>query len=1118
MKINLNTLSPLNAVIDSKSGTAAAVSNMMNYYVDSGKAVPFNVSKKNLPVTPVSPLTEIAEWHFSEVDMVKVGKAFYEVDKSDGSVMPVGVILGKVTLSDNGSGGFLSTGGEEIIGAEHIASADGVKGITTVERTVGKVACCCSADGKVIVYGGANGAYSINSGTSWTTLSYNFVSLSMKGAAGSIIWGATATALYKSLDSGATWTSVFARGNISVKSTSETEALVVDPAGTVWVANNSTMTQIDGVGYFALGNSRTYFDSNNILMSGDAVYTQSCVERTFSDEPVGATSWAWQDGSVWKDRYGNDISIPELETVTYMCMTYGVMGFYGGFLYKGSRYGWGGFPASMAVINNGTEVIVAQANYGAKSKIFKVNLSTFLATTIWEGTTVNTQNYSTYILANPKSPTYAVTFYTSSPFTKRVYSGTVADYTYPIDFVDDLGNFYFQRNTDPLYKTPYNSNTPAVFTMFDSFQFYDGQNVLTMDSYGSLFRYFKNGVTQQYVKTTPYLSRNVHNFSGFTYFGEKCFIKKEGTAQYAIIGTVVFVSNDKGLGKIENGIYRNISNSLSNCSMTVSGEFVMIGGADGIYKCDLSGAITFIGATLSMCTMGGSSPFIGTNVGAIYLLGITSALGQRVWNVKVTRASSGYNIATLATNTTPLVAGTYILLGGVTGNPVPIIDPATARQMIMFRDDNAIVWKKKIEEYLEKFFGTAVFSGIESMYTYLPDMVSQFGARMYMAGGYELSSQDNILNGTFDANIASWIVSNVTWGSAYGISGGGALIANGYMRQTLPEKSFCVALVKGAIGDLAATYPIYPFSGSWYLVVLGFQTAINLFSTGSMYVDSVHAYDLSSLNTTVSISDVANYEDFFNGSGSQQKVPSSDNVINGIVPIGKSLYVIKDNSTGKIDETGDVNNPFYVTEEYVMEGGFFPARFGNSFIVIRKRPSSGDTSIGAEIYLFNGQGYERLNATWNNEWSTDEPFNFERLHVATIGDMSLVGDDAAYVAILEDNEKIGVAGFSLPGSIEGDITDGAYNSMSSSRNIVAFTHNANPDAIKKLKGVSVLPEQDAVFRIWKTADATIHTASSAIGSCGFNLSGADFYIRVDAEEKIGQIIINEDTIMPRTTK
>ena len=498
--------------------------------------------------------------------------------------------------------------------------------------------------------------------------------------------------------------------------------------------------------------------------------------------------------------------------------------------------------------------------------------------------------------------------------------------------------------------------------------------------------------------------------------------------------------------------------------------------------------------------------------GYINLIGCSVAPSGVVHEIKPSLSSA----SVLAIGTT-IDNGVYNVIRNIKMEYVTsVIDPTTAEEVLVFKDPGSgMLYKKQQNGYSIPFFEKEVFTGISAAYTYFPLLASMFNARFAMAGGFALTGSDLVVNGDMKT-LTGWNYSGAT-------SDGKKVTLTGtsYIQQTVAEDCIVVAFVSDPTSLECDGAAIIKMGVGNFAVIMSTPTKSVIirrkanFKGANLVVTAVHAYKIERVDTSVYISDMANYEEFYAGTGSIQKLPALGIKFNGMVAIGDTLYLIRDGSTAKISETGSATNPFAVVEEFVRQGGQFPFKCLQTFAVVRKASSKGEDT--ADVFLFSGTDYLKLNTVWNT--SFDQPFSYAKVERAEMNGMTILsqnnraivlGDSGRSLSIEthQEVEKIGELGIGC--TISGDINEDVFTTQTEHNTVEICFTAGQPNQRKRLRKVKVLPEQSCQISV----EATI--SSPANGAAAFNYTGRDINVVVDIADDsyIEGMQFEADVIMP----
>lgn len=447
-----------------------------------------------------------------------------------------------------------------------------------------------------------------------------------------------------------------------------------------------------------------------------------------------------------------------------------------------------------------------------------------------------------------------------------------------------------------------------------------------------------------------------------------------------------------------------------------------------------------------------------------------------------------------------------------------VIDPTTATEVLVFMDQSGMIYKKHQGGFSIPFFGTDVFTGIGGAYTYFPYLASMFNARFAMAGGFALTGEDQIVNGGMTTDIGWAFIGASSDGTKVTIQSQGSPAYNFIAQQVAKDCIYVATVNDPSVVKNIDQYAVIKVGTGVYNLVYTTPTKIVEIASngkGNIIVTAVHAYTIERTDTSVYISDQTEYEEFYAGTGSIQKLPALGIKFTGMVAIGDSLYLVRDGSTAKISETGSDTNPFAVVEEFVRQGGQYPFKCLQTFAVVRKATAKGaDTG---DIYLFSGTDYAKLNTVWNSPY--DRPFSYNKVLSAEVNGMTILSQNNRAVVLGDSGrnfsiethqgvEKIGE--LSLGGIVGGDINEDVFVTQPEQYDVTVCFTAGQPNTRKRVRKVNVLPEQ--------SCGITVETvpSSPANGAAAFNVTGRDINVVVDIAEDsfIEGMQFEADVIMP----
>ena len=551
--------------------------------------------------------------------------------------------------------------------------------------------------------------------------------------------------------------------------------------------------------------------------------------------------------------------------------------------------------------------------------------------------------------------------------------------------------------------------------------------------------------------------------------------------------TIELVSSDGGL---QFGSYFNFSAAPATAE-------ILYADTEGIKKRNL------ISSTTTKMKTGSSTAFMsivnsfGVVIdGYVNLMGCSAAPNGKLYQIIPSLSSA--SALTLSGDDVP--KGTYSMIANRHMDfETALVDPDTADEVLVFKDQSGMLYKKKQQSFSVPFFDTDIHSGISGAYTYFPDFASMFNARFAMVGGFELTGEDQVVNGGM-TTLTGW---DYKGASTDGTKMTLTPLATSYIKQAVTKDCIVVASVNDPTfisgTDSAA---IIKISTGNYKVIFTTPTknveihAKPNFKSANLVITAVHAYTIERCDTSVFISDQANYEEFYSGTGSIQKLPSLGIKFNGMIPIGDSLYLVRDGSTAKISETGSTTNPFAVVEEFVRQGGQFPFKCLQTFAVVRKATSKGQDT--GDVYLFSGTDYSKMNTVWNTTY--DRPFSFNEVFSAELNGMTILsqnnraivlGDSGRNLSIETHQEVEKIGELELGGSLSGDINEDVFVTQGEHSDVTVRVTGGKPNLFKRLRKVKILPEQECTMVV---GDVVVTPFN---GAAAFNATGREIDVVID---------------------
>ena len=656
-----------------------------------------------------------------------------------------------------------------------------------------------------------------------------------------------------------------------------------------------------------------------------------------------------------------------------------------------------------------------------------------------------------------------------------------------------------------------------------------------------LGKYYANIDGSTYTFYSP-VSDQIKFLFGFVHLGGKDIPLATGSTQVSAIvdSGIITISGTAGIisfFKKNNSRRIEILTKDAGCHFGMFFDYsvspgvgsVMWVDSEGLKKRDMmSGATTLVrvlppGAWADTC--GNAAVVVST---AVFTFGTGAAPGGSVYPITVIQ-----NGATASVSDVP--SGNYAIVDKRKMEYMcAIINPDTAEETLIFKDNNGILYKKDKHLFSTPLFTKEVFPGLSGALTYWPTLCESVNARFAMAGGFAAKGSvagpiDVAANGDFTTSptLTGWTASGATVETAdvklskTGVS---------YLRQPVTETSIIVAEVNNpAAFDL--NYP--PVSGvtqSWvvmsygshYLLIYAHPTkdcflkakADNFFGDGIVY--KLHAYQVERCDTSVYISGRGDYEDFTTG-GAIQKMPSLGINFSGLIAVGSTLYVIQEGSTGRITETGDAANPFHVEEEFIRQGGEYPFKCLATFAVIR-RARVGNIETG-DIYLFSGSDYSKINVQWNSPY--ENPFAYGRVYGAETGGLTILsqlgkavilGDEGRDLTIDTQKTVAKIGDLSLSGIVSGIIDEKVFITQTDTHAATVEFTGGQPNMRKRIKHVAILPNT-GINRI--TVGGSM--ANPTLGAAGFNVTGErgiNIVIDIDSDSYIEGMQVDADIIMP----
>jgi hypothetical protein len=321
---------------------------------------------------------------------------------------------------------------------------------------------------------------------------------------------------------------------------------------------------------------------------------------------------------------------------------------------------------------------------------------------------------------------------------------------------------------------------------------------------------------------------------------------------------------------------------------------------------------------------------------------------------------------------------------------------------VFFDNDSGRLIKASVLDNIPSitsFFDTPVgiTLAVETDLIWSSEFIAQFGARFAMANVVELNGVDNCVNGNFLTGTGtgwSGVFTIIAGGRA--TSQGATLAAGGSISQTPTNTmSKVIFYAKGDISgftDCAIDADLV--NVGWFRVIQpGYSYGkISIVNTGerSVTISDVYCLEAVRHSSSIYISDILDYQDFVSneGSGDIVEFPANSRDITGIMPSGQTLYVIKNDVTGTISETGDHSNPFSSNQGSIAKGGKYACTVDTMFAVMKEENGK------AIILLFTGQDYVKLNEFWDSPYSIQKQslptFEVAPIYSAMFGDKTII--------------------------------------------------------------------------------------------------------------------------------
>jgi len=457
-----------------------------------------------------------------------------------------------------------------------------------------------------------------------------------------------------------------------------------------------------------------------------------------------------------------------------------------------------------------------------------------------------------------------------------------------------------------------------------------------------------------------------------------------------------------------------------------------------------------------------------------------------------------------------------------------IINSDTVEHMGVFYDnmDDKLIRVEvvsQVETVGSLFTGTDFSANNDFIYS-TPN-VEQFGSRMAMANVWEMDGTDLCTNGDFASSGSGWnSVGTVTYPASSGRGGARCCLFSGTCTLSQKIADYNARLffyAKGDITSLSGDFSIEAdtVNSGWFRIIMKDQVSgiISISKIGGedVYIDDVTCYQITEQAASIYISGAGTYQEFIIG-GDIVKFQSNFRGINGIKASGEYLYVIKNDVTGTIAETGDPQNPFHTVESAFPIGGRYPFKVGNYFGIIR------DENSELIVMLFDGSGYQTINEYW------DAPYNKLTFAVPNILDYPMMtaqfGDkwilsqyqeteDKYYGIVLSGYNKIG--GFQMGRMYGGMFTGQIVGAFTPEYLATVLVSCGNTNKVKRFRGIKVYGETDIDYDV-DVYPAIVGTPIAMVdnNSYGLNFTSrkARFDISPDASAAISDILINQITL------